>query len=170
MIDKGSETNRPLVTKMKKNFFGGIQMKQNKTIFLDKITNYFEIGIAVLLLVVVAMKVVEIGGALFGVELIFLKMDFDGIMSVSLTLVVCVEFIKMLYRHNYETVIHVLLFAIARQMIVYHEGMFDMLIGVVAIIGLFAAKKFLIGKYSEEKKPSISEWTGIKRRKPPKDK
>jgi len=108
-------------------------MKQNKTIFLDKITNFFEIGIAVFLLVVVAIKVVEIIGELFGVGLDILAMDFEGIMSVSLTLVVCVEFIKMLYRHNYETVIHVLLFAIAirtsqqlRKNLILHYGVFPL--------------------------------------------
>jgi phosphate starvation-inducible membrane PsiE len=51
----------------------------------------------------------------------------------------------MLCKHTPETVIDVLLFAIARQIVVYHDAPIDMLIGVVAIVGLFAAKKYLIG-------------------------
>jgi len=113
--------------------------------YLDKITYSVEIAIALLLLIVVLIRFIEIAFELAGVQVAILAMDFQRVLSISLTLVICVEFIKMLYKHTPETVIDVLLFAIARQIVIYHERTVEMLIGVVAIIGLFAAKKFLLG-------------------------
>jgi hypothetical protein len=49
----------------------------------------------------------------------------------------------MLIKHTPESVIDVLLFAIARQMVVYQERTLDLLIGVAAIVGLFLTKKYL---------------------------
>ena len=113
--------------------------------YLDKITYSVEIAIALLLLIVVIINVIEIIIRLFGHEITILNMDFERVLSIALALVICVEFIKMLYKHTPETVIDVLLFAIARQIVVYHEKTLDMLIGVIAIVGLFAAKRYLLG-------------------------
>jgi len=118
--------------------------------YLEKISNGFEIVIAFLLLIVVAVKVVELVAGLAGQQIVVLPLEFSAILSTALALVIGVEFVKMLYKHTPETVIDVLLFAIARQMVVYHEKMPDMLVGVVAIAGLFAAKRFLIDRQSSK--------------------
>ena len=60
-----------------------------------------------------------------------------------MTFAIGVEFVKMLCTHTPGTVIEVLLFAIARQMIVGHVSGFEVLAGVAAIAGLFATHKFL---------------------------
>ena len=117
---------------------------KNKFYYLDKITNMFEVIIAVIILLIIAVKIVEMVLNVAGLNIMILAMDFSGILSLAFILVIGVELVKMLYKHTPETIIDVLLFAIARQMIMYHEGTFDMLIGVAAISGLFAAKKFLI--------------------------
>jgi hypothetical protein len=101
--------------------------------------------------------VVEIIFAAAGVQLDILYMDFDRLLSVALTIVIGVEFTKMLCRHTPETVIDVLLFAIARQTIIYHEGTIDMLMGAVSIIGLFAAKRFLVDKIFIKKEKTEPE-------------
>jgi len=119
-------------------------MKNKGLYYFDKITVFFEITIALLLLIVIAIRVIEIVLALMGLDITILTMEFDKVLSVSLSLVISVEFVRMLCKHTPETVIDVLLFAIARQIVVYHEKPIDMLIGVAAIIGLFAAKKFII--------------------------
>jgi len=113
---------------------------------MDKITYVFEMIIAFALLVVIAIKVIEISSEMLGFELVILAMDFERILSSVLTLVIGVEFIKMLCKHTPETVIDVLLFAIARYIVIYHDNTLDLLIGAVAISGLFAAKKFLLDK------------------------
>ena len=124
-------------------------MKEKGLHYLDKITITFEIVIALLLLAVVGIRIVEIAATLIGFEIVILQMDFNRVLSLALALVISIEFIRMLCKHTPETVIDVLLFAIARQIVVYHESPTDMLVGVIAIAGLFAAKKYLIGKKKE---------------------
>ena len=119
--------------------------KTNKLfLFLDKTTILFEIAIAFLLLIVITIKVMDLIFELAALNIIILNMDFERILSVMFTLVIGVEFIRMLYRHTPLTVINVLLFAIARQIILYKEGVMYLLIGVISIAGLFAAKKYFI--------------------------
>jgi len=125
-------------------------MKAKSLRILDKITSIFEIVIAALLLVVVALEVFRIGTVLAGRPVVVLTMEFDRILSAALALVIGVEFTKMLYKHTPDTVIDVLLFAVARHMVMYHERTMDMLIGAVSIAGLFAAKKYLIGLRSDK--------------------
>jgi hypothetical protein len=112
--------------------------------YLEKLSNVFEFAIAFFLLVVVLIKIAEMIMGLAGYSVGILTMEFDRILSASLALVIGIEFTKMLYKHTPETVIDVLLFAIARHMVMYHERTLDMLVGVLAIAGLFAAKKYLI--------------------------
>jgi len=114
---------------------------------MDKVTHLFELIIAFLLLAVIAVKIVEVSAKMVGFEITILAMDFQSILSTTLALIIGVEFIKMLCRHTPETVIDVLLFAIARQIVIYHEKTLDLLVGMVAIAGLFASKKFLLDKF-----------------------
>ena len=119
-------------------------------VLLDKVTYFFEVVIAFMLLVIVAIKVIELSFEMMGSEMIFIPMTFNGILSIILTLVIGVEFTKMLCKHTPEAVIDVLLFAIARQMVVYQDSVLDLLIGMASIVGLFAAKKFLLDKFDKK--------------------
>jgi hypothetical protein len=116
----------------------------------DKVANGIELIIAALLLIVVAIQVVEIGLNLSGQEIVIIAMPFESILAMSLNLVIGVEFVKMLYKHTPASVINVLLFATARLMIVYHERALDLLIGAIALAGLFATKRFLIDYINKE--------------------
>ena len=64
-------------------------------------------------------------------------------LSKALLVVMGVEFVRMLVLHTTKAVIDVLLFAIARQMIVSHADSTQTLLGVAAVAGIFAIKKFL---------------------------
>lgn len=66
------------------------------------------------------------------------------ILDKSMTLAIGVEFIKMLCKHTPATVIEVLLFAIARQLVVMHTSPFENLLTVISISVLFAVRKFLL--------------------------
>jgi hypothetical protein len=126
--------------------------------FVDKMAHTFEIAIAFVLLMIIAVRSVEVLTEMLGKPLTLMTMDFDRVMSTTFSLVIGIEFTKMLYKHTPETVIDVLLFATARQTVIYHENMTDMLIGVVAISGLFAARKFFASsKFSLELKPDNPE-------------
>ena len=129
-------------------------------LLMDKVTFIFEMIIAFSLLIVIAIKIIEISFELTGFQLTILAMDFERILSTVLTLVIGVEFIKMLCKHTPETVIDVLLFAIARYIVIYHENTLDLLIGAFSIAGLFAAKKFFLDNnvknFSQKKKETES--------------
>lgn len=69
--------------------------------------------------------------------------------GVAFNLVICIEFIKMLCKHTPDTLVEVLMFAIARQMIVEHTTPLENLIGISAIAVLFAVRKFLFGEFDD---------------------
>ena len=69
---------------------------------------------------------------------------FTSFLSQALSLVVGVEFVKMLCQHSAQTVVEVLMFATARQMVVEHLGPSETLLGVISIAVLFAIRKYLM--------------------------
>lgn len=66
------------------------------------------------------------------------------ILDSAMTLAIGVEFIKMLCRHTPETVIEVLLFAIARQLVVLHTSAIENLITIISVAILLAVRKYLL--------------------------
>ena len=113
---------------------------------LDFVANGFEITIAMLLLAVIAVKLFDGAMYIIGQDIIILNVDFERVLSIAFSLVIGVEFVRMLCKHAPDTVIDILLFASARHIILYNEGMVEMIIGIAVIAGLFAIKKFLIMK------------------------
>jgi len=113
---------------------------------VENIMSGFEVMIAILLLVIISIRVTEMTMGLFGYQAVILNMEFDLILSTSLTFVIGIEFAKMLCKQTPESVIDVLFFAIARQLVIYNEKAIDLLIGVAAIAGLFAVKKYLLDR------------------------
>ncbi len=78
----------------------------------------------------------------------------NSLLGSILWLVIGLEFIKMLMEHSHGAVLEVLLFAIARQMIVEHTSMVENFFAVAAIAGIFAIRKFLYNK-DEDKEPVL---------------
>lgn len=68
----------------------------------------------------------------------------DSVFSYALNLVIGVEFIKMLVRHTPTNVLEVLVLVTSRQIVVAHGSILQTLLGVIAIILLFAARKYLL--------------------------
>ena len=80
------------------------------------------------------------------------RIEIEGFLEKVMMLAIGLEFVKMLCKHTPSTVIDVLLFAIARQMIVEHTSTLENLIGVVALAGLFATRKYLLCHFDEIEK------------------
>lgn len=64
-------------------------------------------------------------------------------LSTAFTVVIGIEFLKMLSRHNLSSVVEVLLFAISRQMVIEHTSPLENLLMVAAIAALFLIRKYL---------------------------
>ena len=77
----------------------------------------------------------------FNPQYIFAGEDvFAYYLETAMNLAIGVELIKMLCMHSPGTVIEVLLFAIARQVVVSHSSVTQTLTGVFAIVVLFATR------------------------------
>ena len=58
-------------------------------------------------------------------------------------IIIGIELVKMLCRHDLDSVVEVLLFAVGRYMIIEHLPIHGTLIGVITIAILFIIRKFL---------------------------
>lgn len=102
-----------------------------------------ELIIAVLLMFAIIIS--TLATVVYGSEsLLNETFSLDVILEKALTLVVGVEFVKMLILHTPESVIEVLLYAVARQIIISHSNILENLFGVLAIAGIFVIKKYLL--------------------------
>lgn len=70
--------------------------------------------------------------------------ELEGFMETILTLVVGIEFVRMLILHTPQSVIEVLLYAVARQIVISHDSALDNLVGVLAIATIFVIQKYLL--------------------------
>lgn len=122
------------------------QMKKEKKLaeILSKGAYFVEVTISVVLLCAVILllfrTIVQSEIFRFGGQ----NIDFDNFLLGLFNLVIGVEFTRMLCKHTPETVVEVMLFAIARQIIVSHPSIVENILGVIAIAALFAIRKFLL--------------------------
>ena len=77
---------------------------------------------------------------------------FETFVSDIMTLADGVELIKMLSQHTPATVVEVLMFAIAREMVTHHDSAINTAIGVMSICALFATRKFFFCKNDYDEK------------------
>ena len=106
------------------------------------------VGAAVLIFAV--MTVIEM------FNLSFIENGMNSLVAVldkAITLAIVAELIKMLCKHTPETIIEVLAFALARQLIVGHAEPWQNLITVVAIAILFAVRRFLLNRHDMVETP-----------------
>ena len=106
------------------------------------LSEYMEIILAIYLLVVLLLVV----GRMIMTATPSIFTEGEGIhffLEEALTLTIAIEFVKMLCMHTPGTIIEVLLFAIARHLIVDHATPVNILLYIICIVILFAARNFL---------------------------
>ena len=115
-----------------------------------KVSKWVELFISAIIMIAV------IGGTIYLVkDVVQLMMNYPSsrdiykFVGVAFNLVICIEFVKMLCKHTPDTLVEVMMFAIARQMIVEHTSPQQNLIVVLAIAILFTIKKFFFGKFDD---------------------
>jgi uncharacterized membrane protein (DUF373 family) len=86
-----------------------------------------------------------------------------------LTIVVGLEFVRMLINLTPANTLEVLIVAIARQVIVNHENPISNVVCVLCIGGLFAIRKFLISKNDFKKELSEDDTEDVKTKNSPID-
>ena len=115
-----------------------------------KVADMLETVIGILLAVSIGILVVYLIGHIKSIITNHSDLEvFNNYLAAAFNLVIGIEFIKMLCKHTPETVIEVLLFAIARQLIVEHTTTMENLVGIISIGILFATRKYLFYNFDE---------------------
>lgn len=116
-----------------------------------KTAHFFGILVHVLEYLIAAITLVVLIG-LIGLE-VYKMFTMDGYFSEAdtylhnmLTIVVGLEFVRMLTKLTPANTIEVLIVAIARQIIILHDSPLTNIACVLCIAGLFAIRRFLIPK------------------------
>lgn len=120
-------------------------MKGTVVKFLLKTAWVLELIIALFILVVTVVQMVLTGKDSLD-YLTLGQFSLNEFFSNTMNIIVGLEFVKMLILHTSRAVTDVLLFAIARQLVVTHSSSMDTLLGVAAVALIFVIKKFLLSQ------------------------
>ena len=127
-------------------------MKNKLNELIYTISRYTEIALSAIMLVVIIVLIIPMLYNFISIPLLSIKASqFTEFLGNILTLIIGVEFVKMLAKHTAENLLEVLMFAIARQMIVEHLNMIDTLIGIISIAIIFFIRKYLLLKTTDNK-------------------
>ena len=133
-------------------------MKRKLNDIIYAISRYTEIFLSVVMLLVIITLIIPMLYNFIRIPLLNITSEqFTEFLGNALTLLIGVEFVKMLAKHTAENLLEVLMFAIARQMVVEHLNMIETLIGVVAIALIFAIRKYLLLKNPENKEKTYDQ-------------
>lgn len=127
-------------------------MKKYLVAVLHKLTVFLEMFISFMLAICIVILALKLALSLQNIPNIAVYPNYDDVLETCFNLIIGVELIRMLYQHSPSTVFEVLLFAIARQIIIDHSNPVNSLIGVVSIAALFATRKFLFCEFDESEK------------------
>ena len=114
---------------------------------LKKLSSLLEIVIAMMLTIGIVLLCIKMAFNLGNIPNLELYPNYEDLLETCFNLIIGVELIRMVYHHTPNTVFEVLLFAIARQIIIDHSSAWGSLIGVCAIAVLFATRKFLFCEF-----------------------
>ncbi|WP_155839571.1 hypothetical protein [Butyrivibrio proteoclasticus] len=104
--------------------------------FLEKI-------VAAILLVGVVYSCVQLFIHVFDFTSLDFGMYSEDILVTAFNAVIVIEFIRMLIKHSMNTVVEVLIFAIARSLVVGHEKPLEALVSIAGIALLLVCRRWL---------------------------
>ncbi|PNH20553.1 hypothetical protein B6K86_03555 [Lachnospiraceae bacterium] len=100
---------------------------------------WFEIAMSLVIFAGVIAQLRFLPQYLTGTE----ALGFGGFLQYLLEMLIGLEIIMMLCRHDLDSIVEVMIFAVTRTLLIMHERSLGMLIGIVAIAVLFAIRKYL---------------------------
>ena len=123
--------------------------KHNKRLL--RLSKNFETILSIVILILVLLGIVDLIRSVYQAYIIDFNnpvqySQLNSFLAEALLLVIGVELVVMLSLHIPGVLLEVLLYAIARKLILLPKtaGMLDLLLGVIAIAILFAIRKYLI--------------------------
>lgn len=111
--------------------------------FILKMPSFLEKVVAAILLIGVAYSCIQLGLHVSSLTELAFDAYIDDILVTAFNAVIVIEFIRMLIKHSMNTIVEVLIFAIARGLVVGHEAPLETLIRIASIAMLLACRKYL---------------------------
>lgn len=129
-----------------------------------KVSYIFESILAILILIQVLFGTIDLFRILWDAYILDIAnpvshQQFEVFLGQALLLVIGVELVIMLTLHTPGSIIEALLYAIARKLLLIpkDKGMIEVILGIAAIGGLFAIKRYLIDDEKKDKQGNINK-------------
>lgn len=116
-----------------------------------EVAYYLEIALSVILATAIIFFSLALFHDLFSMLSVDQNVDklFQTFLARAMTIAVGIELIKMFSKPSPDTLIEVLLFALARQLVIEHGSVSDYLMGIASVAILFAVRKYLFTHFDE---------------------
>lgn len=136
---------------------GTIYMKEKLSTKLYEFAHILELILAIFIAIGVVIGFVGLVNHLIEFYQSDVSMSYDvfkHFLSYVLILVVGVEFILMLLTHSIKVTAELIVFVIARKMLIYGSTMLDMVLGSLALAITFGTLKFILHSFEKDKEES----------------
>ncbi|MCI5674956.1 MAG: hypothetical protein MR314_02150 [Ezakiella sp.] len=135
-------------------------MKFDSNTIIRKLIHYFEIFLSFIVLAGVLSGVPDlfryIGEYITNPSGLESYKIFGNFLKHVLMLVVGLEMIYMIINHQNETILTLVLYVVARKMLVYADSMQEILLGTIAIVLVFGVLKFFVSSDAKASKFGVS--------------
>ncbi len=119
---------------------------------IEKVVHIIELVIASIIIIGIIIGLIDL------MRYFFLLFDaqpeasydiFQSFLGLALLLIVGAELIHMILYHSTEALLELILFVIARKMLIYSTNVIDLVFGTIAIALVFFTMRFLVGSNGE---------------------
>lgn len=114
----------------------------------------------IMLLVLLAVVGVEIYDLVSDPSILLKDGFLDSFLGRFTTLVVALEFVKMLLHPTVGNILELLIMTISRYVVVNHHDHVAIAVGIAAIVALFATRRYLISRKAAESMDAAAERVG----------
>ena len=126
-------------------------MVEKESRLLLKVSKAFETALSIVLIIIIFLGMIDLVRSVYTAYIVDFAnpveySQLNAFLAEALLLVIGVELVVMLSLHIPGALLEVLLYAIARKLILLPKtsGMGDLLLGIIAIVCIFAIKKYLM--------------------------
>ena len=114
------------------------------------ISIYLEILLAFIVIIAIGITLLSVP---HGLLVLYQGGGFNNFLQALFDIIIGIELLKMLCRHDLDSVVEVLMFAVAREMVINNMTIIETLIGIIAIAVLFSIRKFLFVSALDKENP-----------------
>ena len=115
--------------------------------FVMKMPRFLEKIVAAILIVGVIYSCIQLGMHVLSFSDLAFNDYVEDILLTGFNAIIVIEFIRMLIKHSMNTIVEVLIFAIARGLVVGHEKPLEELIRIACIALLLVCRKYLFHEF-----------------------